>query len=265
MNEKQKKNFSYFQNITVSDLLSHRAGLPYFDQTLTLDDACNWSRMIDLLIAEKPHWTPGSAHGYHGHTVGYVAGELIRRIDPQHRSCGQFIRDEFDSEYYVGKLDPQIEARVAPLFEKLTQDKTKATNLMALICDKTLSCSGALPLEQPHQMIYNDSRVHQAELPAVNGITNARSLAKIFSLLINDVHENGKTFKCLLSPNTLSQAITSATPDNEPDLTLYNLPTSFSKSGFQIYGDCFKILGDGVFGHTGKTSFKSSVGFIYLS
>jgi len=99
-------------------VLSHRAGLPYIDQALTLEDACNWSKMIDLLVAEKPHWTPGSAHGYHGHTTGYIAGELIHRVDPQHRSYSQFVREELDKEYYVGTLDDKVEARVAPLFEK---------------------------------------------------------------------------------------------------------------------------------------------------
>jgi hypothetical protein len=122
---------------------------------------------------------------------------------------------------------------------------------MTLRCDKTLSCSGALPLEQP-KMIYNETVVHRAELPAVNGITNARSLARIYSLLINDVHENGKKLKCLLSKNTLAQAIKDITPVDEPDQNLYNKPTTFSKSGFQTYGDCFKIFGHGVFGHTGK-------------
>ncbi len=226
--------------------------MPYIDQTLTLEDACNWSRMIDLLIEEQPHWIPGSTHGYHGHTTGYIAGELIRRIDPQHRSYGQFVHDELDREYYVGISNDQIEERVVPLFEKQVDHKTDAVNLMASIYDKTLTCSGALPIGQPSQMIYNESRVHRAELPAVNGITNARSLARIYSLLINDVHENGKTFKCLLSQNTLIQAITNVTPENEPDRTLYDYPTRFSKSGFQIYGECFEILGDGVFGHTGK-------------
>jgi hypothetical protein len=208
--------------------------------------------MIALLIAEKPHWIPGSTHGYHGHTTGYIAGELIRRIDPQHRSYGQFIRDEFDREYYVGISDSQIEERIAPVFEKQVENKAGTVDLMSSICDKTLTCSGGLPLEQSHQMIYNESRVHRAQLPAVNGITNARSLAKIYSLLINDVHENGKIFKCLLSQKTLKQAITNVTPENELDRTLFNQPTRFSKSGFQIYGDCFEILGDGVFGHTGK-------------
>jgi len=102
-------------------LLSHRAGLPYIDQSLTLEDVCNWSRIISLLVDEKPHWQPGSTHGYHGHTIGYIAGELIHRVDPQHRSYGQFVRDELDAEYYVGIPNKEIDARVAPLFEKKVQ------------------------------------------------------------------------------------------------------------------------------------------------
>jgi len=77
--------------------------------------------MIDLLVAEKPHWKPGSGHGFHGHTSGYIAGELIHRVDPQHRSYGQFVREELDEEYYVGILDDNVEARIAPFFQKQVQ------------------------------------------------------------------------------------------------------------------------------------------------
>jgi hypothetical protein len=101
-------------------------------------------------------------------------------------------------------------------------------------------------------MIYNELQFHRAELPAVNGITNARSLARIYSLLIGDINQNGKKYKCLLSEKTLREATKNVTPTDEPDQNWYNMPTTFAKGGFQIYGECFKILGEGVFGHTGK-------------
>ncbi|UJR08147.1 hypothetical protein I4U23_012423 [Adineta vaga] len=244
------------EEIIIGDLLSHRAGLPYIDQPLTTEDACDWSKMISLLLNEKPHWTPGTTHGYHGHTIGYIAGELIHRLDPQHRSYGQFVREELDSEYYVGIHDDETDQRVAALFEK-TIEKEKSDSKAV----KTLTCSGALPLNQS-KMIYNEQRIHRTQLPAVNGITNARSLARIYSLLIGDVNENGKISKRLLNEKTLSQAIENLTPDNELDQTLYNMPTSFSKGGFQLYGESFQILGDGVFGHTG---YGGSCAFAYPS
>jgi hypothetical protein len=113
----------FIKNITVGDALSHRAGLPYIDQQLTLDDMCNWSRMTSLLAAQKPHWESGTAHGYHAHTFGCIGGELIRRVDPHHRSYGQFIRDELDSEFYVGVPNDDVEARVASLIFKTVRRK----------------------------------------------------------------------------------------------------------------------------------------------
>ena len=95
--------------------MSHRAGLPYTVEPLTAEDMFDRSRMITLLAAEKPQWEPGTMHGYHGHTIGFIAGELIRRVDPQHRSYGQFIRDELDGKFYVGLPNDEVEARVSPL------------------------------------------------------------------------------------------------------------------------------------------------------
>lgn len=102
----------------LGDLLSHRAGLSFIDQPLTIEDTFDWHRMTSLLAAQKPHWKPGTEHGYHAHTIGYMGGELIRRVDPQNRSYGQFIRDELDNDFYVGVTDDSIEGRVAPLILK---------------------------------------------------------------------------------------------------------------------------------------------------
>ena len=95
--------------------MSHRAGIPYTAEQLTVEDMYDWSRMTSLLAAQKPQWEPGKAHGYHAHTIGFLGGELVRRVDPQHRSYGQFLRDELDSSFYVGIPDDAVEARVSPL------------------------------------------------------------------------------------------------------------------------------------------------------
>jgi len=99
--------------------MAHRAGLSFVDEQLTTEDAFNWSRMTTLLAAQTPHWEPGTAHGYHAYTLGYAAGELIRRVDPHHRTYGQFVRDELDNEFYVGVSDDEVETRVSPLIRKV--------------------------------------------------------------------------------------------------------------------------------------------------
>ena len=101
-------------------------------------------------------------------------------------------------------------------------------------------------------MIFNDPRLHRAQLPAVNGITNARVLARIYARLLSDVEENGQTLKCFLSDRTRAEATKDITPEGEPDRNWDNLPSTFSQSGFQTYGRCFNALREGIFGHCGK-------------
>lgn len=99
--------------------MAHRAGLAYVDKKLTFKDVFDWNQMTSLLAEQAPLWQPGSTHGYHSHTIGYLGGELVQRVDPQHRSYRQFVRDELDPEFYLGVPDDEVEARVAPLTAKV--------------------------------------------------------------------------------------------------------------------------------------------------
>ncbi len=121
----------------------------------------------------------------------------------------------------------------------------------SLETEKALTCSGAFPTGRP-KMIYNEPQYHRAVIPAANGITNARSIARIYSRLISDVEENGKKQQRLLTEKTVVEATMNVTPTGEPDRSWYGFQTIFSKGGFQIYSEYFKILGDGVFGFTGE-------------
>ncbi|CAF3102955.1 unnamed protein product [Rotaria sp. Silwood2] len=243
------------ENISVSDVLAHRAGLPCVDQQLTVEDVFDWGRMASLLAEQKPYWEPGSTHGYHAHTIGVLVGELIQRVDPQHRSYSQFVRDELDPEFYVGVSDDKVEARIAPL---LAKSGTGSATLpeMDRLTEKSMTCSGAFPLKAPSNwdVVFNQPRTHQAVMPAVNGISNAHSLARIYALLIGDVNENDTITKCLLSKKTLQSAIENVTPLDERDHSFFGLMTEFSRGGFELRGDFFKVLGEDGFGHKGELS-----------
>jgi CubicO group peptidase (beta-lactamase class C family) len=79
-------------SITVRQVLSHQAGLPALRQALPAGSALDWHLMTSLLAAEEPWWQPGSGHGYHVNTFGYLGGELIRRVTGA--SVGEFLRSE---------------------------------------------------------------------------------------------------------------------------------------------------------------------------
>ncbi|MDT7580246.1 MAG: hypothetical protein QOK35_1510, partial [Pseudonocardiales bacterium] len=65
---------------TGEHLLTHQEGLPAFDRTVSADEAADPAGMADQLAGQRPEWEPGTAHGYHAITFGWLAGELVRRV-----------------------------------------------------------------------------------------------------------------------------------------------------------------------------------------
>ena len=97
-------------------LLCHKAGLPTVDAKLTADEVFAWDPIIHALEVQEPYWEPGTAHGYHAITYGYLVGEVVRRVSG--KSLGTFWHDEIaeplDLEFWIG-LPAEQEHRVAPL------------------------------------------------------------------------------------------------------------------------------------------------------
>jgi CubicO group peptidase (beta-lactamase class C family) len=85
------------ERITVRQLLSHQAGLYALDQPLDRALVADLDRLAVVLARQKPAWEPGTRQAYHAITLGFYEGELLRRIEPEHRSLGQFFQDEIAS------------------------------------------------------------------------------------------------------------------------------------------------------------------------
>jgi CubicO group peptidase (beta-lactamase class C family) len=219
------------ENTTVADILSHRAGLS--NHSSPFEQFLNWTAMINTLESQQPEWVPGTAHGYHSLTYGWLAGELVRRVDPMNRTLGQFIRDEIAKplqiEFYIGLPAEQLH-RVSPL--DVNSNRTGTSN---------------------EYNEFKDNRTYQAEIPAANGITNARSVARLYASLIGDVEDN--KYKRILNEEILKQATKSNTPENEIDLVL-QFPTKISM-GFFLMDEVFPSFGPGVFGHNGNFSYTT--------
>lgn len=102
--------------IPVRLLLNHQAGLAAVDDPLPVGALYDWDTMAAALAAQAPHWEPGTAHGYHAVTFGWLVGEVVRRISG--RSLGTFFRDEVAGplglDFWIG-LPEALAARVAPI------------------------------------------------------------------------------------------------------------------------------------------------------
>ena len=72
-------------------LLSHQAGLPAFRDPVTVAAAADPAAMAARLAAQAPEWEPGTAHGYHALTYGWLAGELVRRLSGQ--TVGEYLAE----------------------------------------------------------------------------------------------------------------------------------------------------------------------------
>jgi CubicO group peptidase (beta-lactamase class C family) len=94
-------------------LLSHQAGLPAFDRPISVEEAADPIGMAAQLAGQVPEWPPGSAHGYHALTFGWLVGELVRRHGGQ--SVGAFVRAEIAPDLWVGVPSDMVDglARIA--------------------------------------------------------------------------------------------------------------------------------------------------------
>ena len=109
------------ERITVRQLLAHQAGLFALDGPLDRSIVADLGRLSDVLARQKPAWEPGTRQAYHAVTIGFYEGELLRRIDPLHRSLGQFFQDEIASplglDFYIRLPESIPDSRLAPLVD----------------------------------------------------------------------------------------------------------------------------------------------------
>lgn len=233
--------------ITVADVLSHRSGLYTVDGPMTLPEALDWGTVTGRLAATAPLFAPGSTHGYHALTYGWLAGEIVRRVSG--KSLGAFVRDHISAplgaEFWVG-LPAEHEPRVAHLMAHPVPSFPPDIARFMLdhggpgsLGEKALSLNGAFG-----PGAFNTPEAHAAEVPGANGIGNARALATIYAATIGEV--DGVR---LLGEGALARATTSATPAGEPDLILGH-HTVFGM-GFMLDGPHNNFGGPGGFGHNG--------------
>jgi CubicO group peptidase (beta-lactamase class C family) len=165
--------------ITVNQLLSHQAGLSGLRAPCTIEDLYDWDLMTERLAAADPLWAPGSVSGYHAITWGFLAGELVRRIDG--RSLGLFLREELcepvEADVFIGLPDVQ-DARAAEIV-KPRGEQTQSLAEMTEILRLTLG-NPVIEAEVP-----NTRGWRAAEIPAANGHANAMGLAKLYAPLAN--------------------------------------------------------------------------------
>lgn len=188
--------------ITVRQLLDHEAGVPALDRPVRLSELSNLDAVAAVLADQVPAWKPGTRHGYHPMTVGLYLRELIRRVDPLHRTLGEYFADEFahplDLDFHIG-LPPNeqsaagIMSRVAELSPTPTREIPRYERDFALGVVASMTFRHSLTRRAmnspaielpPHQ--FAQRAFLEQENPAAGGVGTARALARLYSLSVAD-------------------------------------------------------------------------------
>lgn len=180
--------------ITVRQLLAHQAGLFAFDEPVDRALLADLDRLAAVMARQKPEWEPGSRQAYHAISLGFYEGELIRRVDPRHRTIGQVFHDEIavplEADAYIRLPRSIPNARLATLtppgvLERLRHMPVRLTldafNKRSVLYRALISNPGSETVRDPEHIYARDF-----EVPSGGGVGTARGIARAYSVFAGD-------------------------------------------------------------------------------
>jgi CubicO group peptidase (beta-lactamase class C family) len=199
------------ERITIRQLLAHQAGLFAFDEPVDRSIVADLDRLAVVLARQTPAWEPGTRQAYHGITLGYYEGELLRRVDPQHRSLGQFFQDEIASplglDVYIRLPEEIPNSRLATIARPRPIDMLLGFPLR-LTLDVINPRSRIVRALRGSEFPHDEQRVYarNLEVPAGGAVGTARAIAHAYSVFAIGGRELG------LRPETLDLLAAPAIP-----------------------------------------------------
>jgi len=213
------------ERITLAQLLSHQAGLCALDQRV---DVLDYGAVIRALEEQKPLWPPGTAHGYHARTFGFLLDELVRRIAG--KPLSEYWQENFarplNLDFWIG-LPKKENSRVATMYAARSGKPPEPKQFYAdLVRSGTLARK---TFTSPHGLNsisqMNSVEIRRQPIVSFGGIGSASALAKFYSMLANGGKTDGQTF---FSGETLERMNTTLSDDID---RVFQMPTAFS-AGF---------------------------------
>ena len=199
------------ERITVRQLLAHQAGLFAIDEPVDRRIVADLDQLAIVLARQKPAWEPGTRQAYHALTLGFYQGELLRRIDPQHRSLGRFFDDEIalplGIDAYINIPEALPNSRIATMAAPSAMAMLFGfPPRLALSAMNHRSNIYRALLVNPGIGVYADASAISArnlEVPSGGAVCSARALARAYGAFAAGGHELGlkpKTIELLSAP-----------------------------------------------------------------
>ncbi|MDQ0664661.1 CubicO group peptidase (beta-lactamase class C family) [Arthrobacter ulcerisalmonis] len=247
--------------ITVRQLLAHRAGLVYPAITLTPEDIRNWTPAVDALAAQAPQWAPNEKYAYHPLTMGFLAGEVLRRTTGKKPSewLAAHISEPLGlTMTYGGDGESPDFAPILPPSVGKTAPAPIPPELQ-VVAQKAMTMSGAY--DSDFFSGANGEVFLGSESPAVNLVASARDLARLYAATVSDIDGTR-----LLRDDSINQA---TKPLSEGQPVYWPDEGNIWGTGFMLHSQRRRMAGPGSFGHDGaggQLAFanpKHRLGFAY--
>ncbi|BDT95129.1 MULTISPECIES: serine hydrolase domain-containing protein [Nocardia] len=260
--------------ITVRQLIDHQAGLSGLGEIVRLSQIADLDGLATILAAQKPVWRPGTRHGYHAITLGLYQGELLRRVDPDRRTLGRIFAEDIAAplgvDFFIGLPAEQSMDRVAAMsatrgLDVVRYERDLPLRIGAEIYAKRGLSYAALTNPRCGAPARAARREFlEVELPASNGVGNARALAKVYGAAA------GRTGALPIDDALLDRLAAAETADDVPaeDLVLhtksrYHLGFRKSRGTFRFGSDKRAYGTTGLGGSFGFADPATGLGFGY--
>lgn len=256
------------ENITVAMIMRHRSGLSAVREDLTFEDLRLITPVEDALAKQKPIWEPDTGYLYHAGTIGHLLGKIIFNVTGMrvNELLQRRIAQPLKVEAWYG-IPAEVESEVtflksddAPINQSPAFESPEYWNIRAMSYGKAFT--GHVD-DFVHG--FNDPRTHMLELAGAGGISNARSIAKIYSSLVCPT--DGVR---LLRDETISEAISH--PNIGPNIFSDPAPYPIHSLGFIVANPTHSpVLSARTFGHDGLggqqgfADIDHKIGFSYVS
>ena len=252
------------EEMTLRDALGHRVGLPALRSPLPPQAMYDWEFMCSALANEIPWWTPGTSHGYHVNTFGFIVGEVLRRVTG--KTIGQLIAERIatplSADIHLG-CPPALHGRMAEF--EWPGNPPPATIPQGLTDDQLLQFNTYYnPSGLSGAQTVNTTEWRQAEIPSTNMHASARGIARMYSALAHDGSINGVR---LISGDVLRESTREVS--NGDDLVLgrhsrfaHGFQIPLPERGFGPHAEAFGHFGAG--GSVGFCDPIARVGFGYV-
>ena len=245
--------------ITVRQLLAHRAGLVYPESKLTPEDIRAWTPTAEALAAQAPQWAPNETFAYHPLTMGFLAGEVLRRTTGKKPSqwLATYIAEPLGLTMTFGGdcNSPDF----APILPPRTEESASYPPELQVVADKAMTMSGAYDTDFFNGA--NGEAFLGSESPGANLVASARDLARLYAATVSDIEGIR-----LLSDVSITKALQ---PLSEGQPFYWSDEGNIWGTGFMLHSQRRGMAGPGSFGHDGAggqlafASQKHRLGFAY--